>query len=191
MVQMTTRILFMGAPILLAGIAQGLCIKYDWLKSLQRPLDLGGSLRGKRIFGDHKTWRGMVINVLFCMTGASMQAWLQAQGAVPPWVLLVDYQADGLVLGLLLGLGMTLGELPNSLLKRQLDISPGKSGMGPLRVVFFVFDQVDLVIGIWVFIFFLVRPTASLVLWSFVITLVLHVMVSVAGYFLGMRKTLV
>lgn len=186
---MTIQIIFMGAPLLLAGIAQGMCIKYNWLKSLKRPLDLGRSFRGKRIFGDHKTWRGLVVNVLFCAAGALIQARLQAQGALPSWVLLVDYPADGLVLGLLLGFGMTAGELPNSFLKRQLNISPGKSAKGVLRVVFFLFDQVDLAAGIWVFIFFLVRPTAAFVLWSFAVTLVLHVAVSAVGYFLGMRST--
>ncbi len=86
---------------------------------------------------------------------------------------------------------MTLGELPNSFIKRQLDIHPGRRKKGLLGVVFFLFDQVDLTIGIWLFLFFVIRPSVLLVLWSLVLTIVLHVTISSVGYLLGMRKTIV
>jgi CDP-diglyceride synthetase len=183
------QLLFLGSPLLLVAIANGLCIKYDWIKSLKKPLDLGLRFRGKRIFGDHKTWRGLVINVAFSVLGASIQGMLQGRGVIPSWILLVDYQTNGPLLGLLLGMGMTAGELPNSFLKRQMEISPGRQATGVLSVAFFLLDQIDLALGIWIFIFVVVRPPISLVLWSLVLTLVLHVAVSAVGYALGMRKT--
>ena len=191
MLEITSQILFLGSPLLLAGIAQGLCIKYDWLSRLRRPLDLGRAYKGKRIFGDHKTWRGLTINVLFCSLGAIIQAWLQGKGVLPQWLFLLDYKSHALTVGVLIGLGMTVGELPNSFLKRRFDIPPGKSREGPLGIAFFIYDQVDLTIGIWVFLFFLIRPSLWLVLWSLLLTLALHLAVSSVGYFLGMRKTLV
>ncbi|GAH96436.1 unnamed protein product, partial [marine sediment metagenome] len=109
----------------------------------------------------------------------------------PPWLLLLDYGKSGYFFGILLGLGMTVGELPNSFAKRQLEILPGKGKKGLLGVAFFLFDQVDLTIGIWVFFFFLIRPSLLLVLWSFPLTIVLHVTISRVGYLLGMRKTMV
>jgi hypothetical protein len=190
-IEMTYQLLFLSSPLLLVAIGQGLCIKYDWLSQLKRPLDLGLMLRGRRILGDHKTWRGLVINFVFCILGTMIQAWLHDEGFLPSWILLVDYRKYGCLVGILLGLGMTAGELPNSFLKRQLDIHPGKRKKGLLGVTFFLFDQVDLTIGIWVCLFFLVRPTVWLVLWSFLITIVLHVTVSSVGYILGMRKTIV
>ena len=191
MLEMTFQILFLGSPLLLAAIAQGLCIKYDWLSRLRRPLDLGRVYKGKRIFGDHKTWRGLAINVLFCPLGAIIQAWLQGKGVLPQWLFLLDYESHALTVGVLIGLGMTVGELPNSFLKRRFDIPPGKSREGPLGIAFFIYDQVDLTIGIWVFLFFLIRPSLWLVLWSLLLTLALHLAVSSVGYLLGMRKTLV
>jgi hypothetical protein len=191
MLEMTYQVLFLGSPLLLAAIAQGLCIKFDWLRRLKRPLDLGRTLKGKRIFGDHKTWRGLTINVLFCSLGAFIQAWLQGTGHLPQWLLLVDYKSHALTVGFMLGLGMTIGELPNSFLKRRFEIPPGESREGPLGVVFFIYDQVDLTIGIWVFLFFFIRPSLWMVLWSLLITLALHLAVSSVGYLLGMRKTLV
>jgi hypothetical protein len=104
---------------------------------------------------------------------------------------LLDYRNYGYVIGILLGLGMTLGELPNSFVKRQLEIPPGKRKKGLLGVAFFLFDQVDLTIGIWVFLYLLIRPSLLLVLWSFLLTIVLHVTISSVGYLLGMRKTII
>lgn len=191
MLKVTCQVVFLGSPLLLVAIAQGLCIKYDWLWWLKRPIDLGLNFRGKRVFGDHKTWRGLLINVVFCTVGALIQTGLQDKSLIPSWVLLIDYSKDGYLLGLLLGLGMTAGELPNSFFKRQLDIPPGKQAKGVLQAAFFLVDQLDFAVGIWVFIFFLVKPSLSLVLWSLALTLVLHVMVSNVGYLLGMRKTAV
>ena len=191
MLEMTFQILFLGSPLLPAAIAQGLCIKYDWLSRLKRPIDFGKTYKGKRIFGDHKTWRGLIINVIFCSLGAIIQGWLQWMGSLPQWLFLLDYKNNALAVGILLGLGMTAGELPNSFLKRRFEIPPGKSREGPLGVMFFVYDQVDLTIGIWVFLFFFIRPSLWMVLWSLLITLALHLAVSSVGYLLGMRKTLV
>ena len=191
MVETTCQLLLLGSPLFLAAITQGLCIRYDWLGRLKRPLDHGLTFKGKRIFGDHKTWRGLLVNVTCCTLGTMIQAWLQNGGYLPPWLLLLDYRKYGLVAGILLGLGMTLGELPNSFIKRQLDIHPGRRKKGLLGVVFFLFDQVDLTIGIWLFLFFVIRPSVLLVLWSLVLTIVLHVTISSVGYLLGMRKTIV
>src|SRR5688500_15142508 len=52
------------------------------------------------------------------------------------------------LLGCWTGLGFMLGELPNSFVKRQLDISPGMPPAGSLgRAVCFVMDQADSVLG--------------------------------------------
>jgi hypothetical protein len=118
------------------------------------------------------------------------QAWLQGRGDLPQWLILVDYEAEGLLVGALMGLGMAVGELPNSFLKRQLDVAPGKRKNGLLGFAFFLLDQVDLAIGIWLFLFLLVRPSLLLVAWSFLLTIALHVAVSTVGYLLGMRETI-
>ena len=191
MLEMTAQVLFLGSPLLPVAIAQGLCIKYDWLSRLKRPLDFGKSFQGKRIFGDHKTWRGLVIHVVFCILGAALQAWLQVKGDLPSWLFLLDYENHTLLAGILLGLGMTAGELPNSFLKRRFEIPPGENRAGLIGALFFIYDQVDLTIGIWVFLYFLVKPSWGLILWSLLLTLALHLSVSSVGYLLGMRKTLV
>ena len=190
MLEMTYQILYLGSPLLLVAVGSGLCVKFDWLRFLKRPLDFGRSFRGRRILGDHKSWRGFVLNVVFCVFGTVIQKWLSHQGFIPAWLPLLDYGKFGYLAGTLLGIGMTFGELPNSFLKRQLEISPGNKKKGPTGIIFILLDQVDLTIGIWIFLSLLVRPGLTLVLWSFLLTFVLHMMISVVGYSLGMRKTI-
>ena len=189
MLEKTYQLIFLGSPLILVAIAHGVCIRYDLFSQLKRPLDLGMSFRERRIFGDHKTWRVLLLNMAFCTVGTIIQTWLQSKDYLPDWLFLLDYKKYGYLLGLLLGFGMTFGELPNSFLKRQLGIPPGEKKRGFLGLIFFLFDQIDLTLGIWLFIFFLISPTLSLVLLSLPLTFVLHLTISSIGYLLGMRKT--
>ncbi|MBW2029017.1 MAG: CDP-archaeol synthase [Deltaproteobacteria bacterium] len=188
---MTLQVLFLALPLLITALAHGLLIKYDLLASLKRPLDLGLTLRNRRVFGDNKTVRGLLTHVIFCCLGTLIQAQLQEGGSIPPWVYLADYERHWFMIGILMGLGMTLGELPNSFAKRQLDIPPGEKARGVSGILFFVLDQVDLTIGIWAFLYVPLRPSVPLILWSLLLTLVLHMGVSATGYVLRMRKTVV
>jgi hypothetical protein len=185
----TYQLMFLGSPLLLAALVHGFCIRYEWFPVLKKPLDFGLSFRGKRVFGDNKTWRGLLVQVIFCILGATIQGWLQKQGVVPPGLVFFDYAEYGPAVGFFLGLGMTIGELPNSFLKRQLDIPPGRRRGGGWGLLFFFLDQVDLALGIWLFFFLVVRPPALLVLWSLVLTAALHLAVSSVGYILRMRET--
>ncbi len=187
---MTLQIAFLGSPLLLTALAGGLCLRYDCLTSLKRPLDAGLLFRGERVFGDHKTWRGLFLNVAFCTLGTWIQGRFQRTGQLPPWLPLCDYGGLWVPVGLALGLGATLGELPNSFLKRQLRIEPGKRRGGVVGFALFLFDQVDLAIGVWFFLYPLIRPPMRLILWSLALTIPLHLLVSIIGYVLGMRKTL-
>ena len=188
---MTYQILFLAVPLLFAAVAQGFVLKYDAFRFLKRPLDFGLCVRGNRVFGDNKTWRGLVMNVVFCVLGTLFQALLQKKGVVPEWLSVLDYKQNAPIVGVLLGLGMTVGELPNSFLKRQLRIPPGGKKRGPFGLIFFILDQVDLALGIWVFLYFLLRPGLCFFMWSLVLTFVLHTAVSSMGYLLRMRQTLV
>jgi hypothetical protein len=47
----------------------------------------------------------------------------------------------------------------NSLLKRQFDIAPGAPGRGLSTVFFYLFDQVDFLLGAWLVTWPWVSPT--------------------------------
>jgi hypothetical protein len=81
-----------------------------------------------------------------------------------------------------------LAELPNTFLKRRMGIAPGAQAV--IRgVAFHVLDQIDVVFGAWAFLAWVARPT----MWRLGGTLgtvyIRHQLVSLVGYWLGMRTS--
>lgn len=179
-----TTLLF--APLLFAGAVAAVVLRFDLLACARRPIDCGATLRGVRLFGDNKTWRGLLVAVLAAALGAELQARLPAGLAARS---LIEPGAPAFVVGALMGLGAILGELPNSFLKRRLGIAPGRTTKGPLAAVFYVLDQVDLLLGAWPLIAPFVRATLGHVVASFVVALAIHPTMSVIGWALGVRRT--
>lgn len=140
---------FLLAAFTLAGAAQTAWFAAPQSHAFAVPLDGGRRIRGRRVFGDHKTLRGFVVMVpatalsfAFLRTFAAdaAQAWLWP---MPPGA----YAA----LGAWAGFGFMAGELPNSFLKRQLDIAPGDGPAHPAAAFcHFVLDRIDSGIGMLV-----------------------------------------
>lgn len=141
--------LFLLSAFILAGIAQITWFKSKLSQPFRMPLDLGMTFRGRRILGDNKTLRGFMI-MLPASSGAFLLLGLLAatmpQVAARLWPLAPSAFA---LLGLYAGLGFMAGELPNSFLKRQLDIPPGGAPR-PLfaKVLFFLLDRYDSIFGL-------------------------------------------
>lgn len=106
-------------PAIAANMAPVLAAHYGWLPRLALPLDGGRTIRGRRLLGEHKTVRGLVVGVVFSVAVGALQS--------------------SPLTGAALGLGALLGDAAKSLLKRQLNIPPGHP-WPPL-------DQVDFVLG--------------------------------------------
>jgi hypothetical protein len=171
-------------PLFVGLIFHGLCIKFGWLRALAAPIDRGTVFRRRPLFGANKTYRGVVAVALGSAIGYSLQSLLP--DLQPPVVR--TFTTLGLAgFGFLMGVAAMLSELPNSFLKRQLDIGPGAPGGGPAKVLFYCLDQVDLLLGAWLVAWPWVAPTPSRVFWSIVFVLVLHQLISALGSLLGMR----
>lgn len=130
---------------MVGGAAQSWWFASPWSRGLLQPLDGGRTFRGRRIFGDNKTVRGFV--VIVPATAVAMWALGTASSAagLPVWAL---SRPGYLGLGGLAALGIMLGELPNSFLKRQLDVAPGSPPAHPIgRVLTTLGDRLDSVIG--------------------------------------------
>jgi hypothetical protein len=82
-----------------------------------------------------------------------------------------------------------VSELPNSFLKRQLDIAPGNMASGGTALIFYAFDQVDFLIGAWLVLALFVSVTFERILWSLVFMFISHQIITSVGYSLGMRST--
>ena len=177
-------------PLIFGGITHVAVIKLNALPSLARlPLDGGIKLRGQDLFGANKTVRGAVV-----MIGATMFwtiVWdelhaLLNLGADLRYIP-ID-QLGSLSLGFLFGSAYIAGELPNSLLKRQLGIHPGSAANGPLRKLFWLVDQVDSTVAVLVVLCFFKRPNLEVYLLVIGFSIVLHPIIATLMVVLGLKK---
>ena len=173
-------------PLFVGLVAHGIVIKLNWLRPLCRPIDGGARCRGRALFGENKTYRGMVVVALGSGAGYALAGSLPVLSAEPLRALSLPALAG---FGIAVGLAAMLSELPNSFLKRQLDVAPGRPAHGALGALFYALDQVDFLLGAWLVMLLIVEPTWSLAAWSLLLVFVLHQVISLAGYALGMRKS--
>ena len=165
-------------PLFLGFVAHGVCIRFGVLRALATPLDHGATWRGRRLFGENKTFRGIL-----CVAAGTAVGFILI--GPPPF----RGSARGLVLGLAVGAAAMLAELPNSALKRQVGVAPGAQVAGARGAFFHVLDQVDVVIGGWLVLSLVVAPTPGRILGSLLFVYCGHQLITLAGYALGMRAT--
>jgi hypothetical protein len=177
-------------PLLVGLALHGFCIKYDILAFLYHPIDQGQSFRGKRIFGDNKTYRGVVVVSLGTAIGFGLQSLLLHRIPSIRSIELFDYAFfKSVALGLAVGVAAMLSELPNSFIKRRFEIAPGRAAKGWRGVIFYIYDQIDFLLGSWLVLAIVVPVTAGRALFSAGLLLVAHQLMSSVGHALGMRKT--
>jgi CDP-archaeol synthase len=173
-------------PILGAPLAHAPVLRFDLLRPLKRPIDGGRTLRGRRVLGDNKTWRGALVMVAGVEAAALALARVPAyRERVPPGVA----QASPLATGALLGLAAVVGELPNSFAKRQLDIEPGRHARGAAGVALAIVDQGDFVLAAWPLLAPVHRMTVREAAAVFATVAAVHVPINLVGYAVGARDT--
>jgi hypothetical protein len=109
-------------PILIAGLVLILVLRKNLLPKLDEPIDFGAKIQGKRIFGDNKTWRGIIIYI-----GMSIAACIVLWSVSHRFSNLINvvFSLNPLYIGSAIALSYILGELINSFVKRRLNIDPG------------------------------------------------------------------
>lgn len=162
----------LGAPLLHAPV-----LALDLLPALRVPI-------ARTWFGANKTWRG----ALFMTGGVVLAAallwrWPAYRDALPGGI----RDAGPWLFGLLLGLGVVLGELPNSFAKRRSGIAPGTQARGAKGLFFTVLDQGDLVLGAWVLLLPIWVMTPAQAAVAFVAVSLVHLVTNVIGHRIGAR----
>lgn len=160
-------------PIFVAAI--------PFLKKYTAPMDFGKSFRGKRILGDHKTWRGMIAGIIAAtLTLAAQQFLVRKFGWFADYQHMVDYTALPLfVVGPLFAIGALGGDAIESFFKRQLNIKPGDG--------WFPFDQIDYIIGGAIATLPFVNISFLHYVWLLLVWVIIHVCSTVIGYFIGLK----
>ena len=147
-------------PVIVSGVANMAWCRSDILKAAKRPLDNGKCFfDGKRIFGDNKTWKGVigyvVFNAVFCVIWGMICKAASMESLDFFYVNRENTAAYNVMIGMLLGLAYSVFELPNSFMKRRLGITPGKTVNGFYKAFFVFLDQADSIFGcalvVWMF----------------------------------------
>jgi hypothetical protein len=162
-------------PLFVGFAAHGLCIRFGLLRSLAVPIHT-------RLFGANKTYRGLVAVALGTAAGF-------AAIRLPDVLTAVGSRFRLALVGLAVGLAAMLAELPNSFIKRRMGVAPGAQASGLRGMAFHVLDQVDVVVGAWLVLGWLMKPTVPRVAGSLATVYIGHQIVSLVGYWLGMRRT--
>jgi hypothetical protein len=180
------RVRWVFLPVLGAALAHAPVLRFDFARALKKPIDGGLTFRGRRLFGDNKTWRG-AITMFSGVFVATHLLWRSERyrGRLPEEL----QHAHPWILGALLGASVAVGELPNSFLKRQLDIAPGRHLHSPAGIVISLFDQSDFVLAAWLLLrpVYRISPREAIDV-SLTVTAV-HLPINVIGYALGARTT--
>ena len=181
---MTRDILFALWFFIPAGIANSTPIvvaHIPGLNTLNAPMDFGKKFHKKRIFGEHKTWRGFIAGMVMAVLVIWLQVGLFDHYA---WIRHISqpvfYSGGSIVaLGLLLGFGALIGDATESFLKRQYNIDSGQR--------WFPFDQLDYVIGGLLFATAYVRLPVQDYGWIIIIWFCMHLIFSYIGYILKLK----
>lgn len=165
--------------LVIAGILHMLVVKFACFDFLTIPIWEKG-------FGRNKTWRGLLVLPVASLIGTCLVIYglkLSKFDMTPD-----ISEVSTLGLGLTLGLFYALFELPNSFLKRKCNVTPGKlaSSQGQ-RILFFVLDHFDSLIGCLLVYFFFFGWHTSLTLSLFIGPLI-HTLVNVILWLGRVRK---
>ncbi len=180
--------LFLIASLSFAGVCQVLWLRSATSKRFTQRVDFGRTLRGKPLFGANKTLRGFMVMVPASGAGFVIFSQLAALAGAAEglWALSpLGYAA----LGLATGFGFMAGELPNSMLKRQLDVAPGQAPPSKkLALVCLALDRTDSLLGALFAVWLCVPLPWTVWLTCLVVGPGIHAVFSFALYKLGVKK---
>jgi CDP-2,3-bis-(O-geranylgeranyl)-sn-glycerol synthase len=169
-------------PAFIANATPPLANTFNILNNLNKPIDGGFEIRGVPILGNHKTWRGLICEIIVCTLLTQLLIFIS------DYYNLAIYNNIGFnvhlmntwIFGILLSIGIVFGDIFFAFVKRRLRLRPGTA--------FIPFDQTNYVIGAFIFL----QPFLSLSLefWLtlFLLTLLVHILCNRIGYNLGLHK---
>lgn len=144
---------------------------------LNYPVDFGKKLGGIRIFGAHKTYRGLVFGILAAIILAYIQFVVYDYSFFNS-LSFFDY-SNWLLFGLLMGAGAVLGDTIKSFFKRRAGVKPGQ------RFIFW--DQLDYVFGALLFVWIVFDLNIKMIITIIIVSFFLHIIINHIGYYLGIR----
>ena len=180
---MWNNILFSLWFFLPAGIANATPVfakRIAFLDKLNYPIDFNKSWNGIRIFGDHKTFRGLITGIIMAIFTAGLQKIIFDNSPELRAVLGFDFSSINFILyGFLAGFGALMGDAVKSFFKRRISIKPGST--------WFPFDQIDYIVGGIVFLIPLIKLNITMYVITFFVWFGMHLLSTYIGYLIKLR----
>lgn len=181
-------------PLIFGGILNMIFTKTTLYKKYKTPIDRNKTFRGKRILGDNKTVIGFISMIVFCCI--SQIVWGLICSAInidkynETYTLFANNIAFNSIIGAIYGFVYMISELPNSFIKRQLDIRSGKTDRGLKGTIFFIIDQIDSLLGVMA----ILCIVAGLSFWKYLGYIALggltHAIINLTLYKLHIRRNI-
>jgi len=154
-----------GTPVVVARLLHELGFR-------RHPVDFGKSfIDGKRLFGDNKSWEGLITGILAGI----------CTGYVQSLYPLIEGASSTATLGLALSIGAMIGDLLGAFIKRRIGLRPGE----PLPLV----DQLLFIVTALGFSITLKLLSFSFFEWliAIALTFILHVITNFLAYSIGLK----
>ena len=182
-------------PTIIAGIINMIFCKSSVLRKIQNPIDGGNNfIDGKRIFGDNKTWKGIlgyiIFNIIIAVLWGIICSFTNLNSYNFFYVQHENTVIYNLLIGFLLGVAYSIFELPNSFLKRRLDIQPGKTTTGIKKIFFIFLDQADSIFGCCLVVAVFYKMSFGFYLLYVLIGAVTHIVFNILLYCMHLRKNM-
>lgn len=186
---------FTMMPLILAGIANMIFTKTELYRVHRNPMDHGRVMAdGKRILGDNKTWIGFFSMIIFCIFFQLMFGFFcdltNLNAHCDIYVAHENTIGLNLLFGSFTGLIYMLFELPNSFIKRRLNIQDGKTGRGWKGLLFFVIDQIDSLVGVMLLVYLFSDITIGKYFLYVLLGGLTHIIINVLLYLVKVRKNI-
>ena len=150
----------------------------NMFRKMALPIDFNMKLGKYAIFGENKTYRGLVAGLIAAIGVAYVQFFLYSENILSDFAI-VDY-SNWLLIGFLLGFGAMFGDMVKSFVKRRLGLEPG--------MPFVPFDQLDFVFGALIFVYPVARLSMEKMAIILFISLILHIIINHIAFYTGIRK---
>lgn len=182
-------------PTIIAGVLNMVWCKSSILKKLNTPVDFKKNfIDGKRIFGENKTFKGILGYVIFNIISAVLWGFLCRILNIENYnFFFINYTNTffyNVLIGTLLGLAYSLFELPNSFIKRRIGIAPGKTTSG-LKKIFFIFlDQADSIFGCCLVVCVFFNLSLKFYFLYVIVGAITHIVINILLYLFKLRKNM-
>src|SRR5579872_1332825 len=172
--------LWFFAPAGIANLAAFVAGKIKIFKKFNYPVDCYQKIQGKRILGNHKTFRGFVAAIIAGILFCSLEVWISEHVHMIRQLVWLNYSAvNPVILGAFFGFGALFGDSVKSFFKRLKNVPPGES--------WFPFDQIDYIVGGVAFSLFYIQLPFTNYIILFIVWFLMHPLTTFIGYLFKLR----